>query len=753
MQASYKFNFKPITLLVMSVLYFPITINAAETLTTEQINIISTTPLPSLGLPIEDVPSNVQTVKGIEIQNQKGASIADYISNNMLGVNANDTQNNPFQPDINFHGFTATPLAGAAQGLSVYMDGVRVNQPFGDTVNWDLIPQNAISSIALMPGSNPLFGLNTLGGALSMQTKSGETNPGAAVQAGFGSWGRKTGEAEIGGKLDNGAHYFFSGNYFTEDGWRKNSQSDVRQLFGKMGWKGDHDDFTISLAGADNELYGNGYAPQTFLRNFGQDSLYTQPDITRNKQTAFTGQYNHWFNDNLVFNSVAYYRVTRTNSYNADANDDFDGVTNTNQGLITRGKSHQDNYGLTGQFSYTADKHNLVVGAGYDRSKIKYTQNSQEFTVFSPSRGLAGTFDTLENDVDLNGRSHTWSLFATNTYKLSNQIALTASGRYNTTKVDNQDQLIASGPGSLTGSQTFNRFNPAIGLTYSPIQSINLYGGYNEGNRAPSAIEIGCSDPAVPCKLPNSMAGDPPTLKQVVAKTWEAGVRGKLNADTKWTVGVYRTQNYDDIQFIAVTGGGAGYFDNVGRTKRVGMDFGVDGKVGALRWLAGYSYIRATYESDFTVVSEANSSADGSGNIQVSKGDHLPGIPQHQIKLRLEYSVLPNWVVGSNVVSYSDQFMRGNENNADPAGKVGGYTVVNLDTRYNFSQSGWQVFAKAINIFDREYYNGGLIAESQFTASGVFDPNNADSNTRFLAPGAPRAAWLGVRYEFGVANK
>lgn len=83
------------------------------------------------------------------------------------------TQGNPFQPDLNFRGFTASPLLGTPQGLSVYMDGVRLNQPFGDVVSWDLIPRSVIGSIALMPGSNALFGLNTLGGALAIQTKDG----------------------------------------------------------------------------------------------------------------------------------------------------------------------------------------------------------------------------------------------------------------------------------------------------------------------------------------------------------------------------------------------------------------------------------------------------------------------------------------------------------------------------------------------------------------------------------------------------
>jgi iron complex outermembrane receptor protein len=250
--------------------------NKAETIELGKVEVVGVTPLSSLGVPIDQVPSNVQVAKGKDIQNQQGLSIADYMSQNMVGVNINEAQNNPYQPDVNFRGFTASPLVGTPQGLSVYQDGVRINEPFGDTVNWDLIPQNAISSIALMPGSNPLFGLNTLGGAVSVQTKSGEHNPGGGVQVSGGSWGRWAVEGEYGGKLDNGVSYFFAGNKFEESGWRDSSQSDVLQGFGKLGWSNEKTDVDISFTGADNELTGNGYQAQSLMKTFGYDSIYSE---------------------------------------------------------------------------------------------------------------------------------------------------------------------------------------------------------------------------------------------------------------------------------------------------------------------------------------------------------------------------------------------------------------------------------------------------------------------------------------------
>ncbi|MDI1298169.1 TonB-dependent receptor [Methylotenera sp.] len=736
--------------------------NKAETIELGKVEVVGVTPLSSLGVPIDQVPSNVQVAKGKDIQNQQGLSIADYMNQNMVGVNINEAQNNPYQPDVNFRGFTASPLVGTPQGLSVYQDGVRVNEPFGDTVNWDLIPQNAISSIALMPGSNPLFGLNTLGGAVSVQTKSGEHNPGGGVQVSGGSWGRWAVEGEYGGKLDNGVSYFFAGNKFEESGWRDSSPSDVLQGFGKLGWSNEKTDVDISFTGADNELTGNGYQAQSLLNTFGRESIYTKPDITKNKLLFVNAKVSTWLSDEFLLTTNAYYRKNRTSSYNGDLSDDW-AALGDDEGVINRGHVNQKGYGLGSQLTWVTDKNQLTGGVSADLSRINFEQTSQLFSTFDAARGVGGTLDDVEQDVLLKGRSRTWSVFATDTYNATSKLALTASARYNNTRINNSDDINpvagtynpVTGAGSLTGSDTYSRFNPAVGLTYSMMPELNMYAGYNEGNRAPSVIELGCSDPNSPCLLPNALAGDPP-LKQVVAKTFEGGVRGKFSDIAKWSLSAYRATNYDDLIFIASTSTtGAGYFNNVGKTRRQGIDLGLSGEAGDFRWSAGYSYIKATYESSFDIASDVNSSNVG-GVITVNPGDNIPGIPKHQLKLRGEWSALPTWTIGASAVFFSDQYARGNENNQHQAdgvnffgsGKIGGYGVLNLDTRYTLPNTGWQVFAKVNNVFDRDYYTSALLGQSGFDANGAF-ANGSGANETFLAPGAPRAGWVGVRYEFG----
>lgn len=464
--------------------------------------------------------------------------------------------------------------------------------------------------------------------------------------------------------------------------------------------------------------------------------------------------------------------------------------------VLNRTKTSQDTYGATGQFTFDQNlmgkENQFVVGAGYDYSLIRFKQTeqaniSEESESIADVTGIGGgsesVFDptrkpSFEGDgvlparqtVGLTGKQYTARLFATNTLSLNEQWHLNTGASWNFTRIDNVDTLrgdrSATNPNSLTARDSYTRLNPTIGLTHTPSKAVTLYTSYSESSRAPTAIELGCSNPEAPCLLPAALADDPP-LNQVVAKTYEFGGRGKLSDNVNWNAGVYHAVNHDDIQFIAAGGiqPGAGYFKNVGRTKRQGIDFGLNGNIDRFNWSTSYSFVKATYDSDVDFVNGSNSSGVANDGVFTAKsGDRLPVIPQHQVKLRAQYAVTPSWNIGSNVVGYSSQYVLGNENNnhranssdcaggddcATGKGKLSGYFVVNLDTQYNFG-NGWKMFAKATNIFDRDYNLSGRLAESLFSANGAF---GEEAKVLSLLPGAPRATWLGLRYEFAKPKK
>jgi outer membrane receptor protein involved in Fe transport len=758
--------------------------------------VISTTPLPSIGLPLNIIPANIQIFNSKDLRNQPGVTFADQLMNNAQGITFNEIQGNPWQPDVSFRGFSASPLAGTPQGMSVYVDGVRVNEPFGDTVHWDLVPNFAIQGMQVVPGSNPVYGLNTLGGALALQTKDGRNNQGAALEAEAGSWGRKRGLAQFGGvSKDGSVDYFLGVQHTTEDGWRKYSPSHINQTFGKIGWQNENSKVNLSYIGAHNNMIGNGLTPIDMLGG-DRDGIHTSPDQTKNYLNHFALNASHWLNNNVMLSGNAYHRTSNRSTLNGDANDDFNdnlivtaganagtcdisleaGATDENcaPGIMNRSRLKGRSMGFNLQAAFNQDvwgKKNLfIAGVGYDVQRTKFTQTEQpseaEDTDPITTPAVIGTwFDSatrrpinlepgVEETVNLNGRSRTASLFATDTLSVNQFWHVTASARYNHTTVKNRDNINHGQPESLSGDHHFNRINPSLGVTFTPTETLSLFGSYSESNRAPTSIELGCANPAYPCKLPNAMASDPP-LDQVIAKTYDAGVRGKFSDNLKWNASVYRTMNHDDLHFISTNAGSGslGYFDNVGRTKRQGLDLGLSGSIDKFFFRAGYSYISAKYDSDLILVNEVNSAGDGD-NINVRKGNYLAGIPKHQFKLRAQYEVTPQWLVGSNLIAYADQFVQGNENNAHQdgtgltPGKLGGYTIVNLDTQYNFGQ-GWKAFAKATNIFDKDFYTGGRLAETYFSAAGDWGPG--DRAVTAVVPGAPRAAWVGVRYEFGGA--
>ena len=723
--------------------------NRAEALELPTVQVIGTTLLPGLGTPIQDVPANVQLLNSDGIAAQRQNSLADHLEQNAGSVTLNAAQGNPYQPDVNFRGFTASPLLGVPQGLSVFQDGVRINEPFGDTVNWDLLPQSAIANMQLIPGSNPVFGLNTLGGALAVYTKSGSTYPGGSVQFSGGSFGRRQVEFEQGGKRGN-LDYFVTGNLARDQGWAEHNASRIQQFFGKVGYQTSDTDLDLSLTAANNRLQGTQTLPNSLADNIRQ--AYTYPDSHTNKLLFLTAKGSHFINDDVLVGGNVYYRNYRNGNLASNVNNDYgelrDGVADTTQAFNNRSAIRQQSYGAGLQLTLLGNvagrKNQFVIGASADIGDARYTQEAQP-AAFTADRGTVGAGD-FELDTDARTRNRYYGLFVTDTLSLGERWALTLSGRYNLAKVAIRDQT-GNAP-ELDGSHRFSRFSPAIGLNFNPTPQLTAYANYNEGMRAPTAIELTCADPEAPCKLPNSFLSDPP-LKKVVAQTLELGARGKQGEHLSWNAAVYRSELTDDIQFVS-SGGvatNAGYFQNVGKTRRQGLELGAAGKWGALSASARYGFIDASYQTAFTENSPVNTSADTTGAIQVKSGDRIPGIPRHSLKLRLGYDVSAQWNVGANLLYASSVYARGDENNSDARGRVPGYSVLNLDTRYTL-QKGWDVFARINNLFNREYANIGVLGQNAFTGPGnSFDGANPVGE-QFRGYGAPRGIWIGTRYSW-----
>ncbi len=743
----------------------------------EVMDVISVSPLPGSNISENKIPSPVQTVTSEQLESAQSLSLADYMNRYMGNVNINSAQNNPFQPDVRVRGYAASPLMGLPQGISVYMNGLRMNEAFGDNVNWDLIPEGAIDTMSLQSGSNPVFGLNTLGGAIAIKTKTGFSAPGHHLEVSGGSWGRHSEEITSG--WNNGEFgYFLDARYFNEDGWRDFSNSEVMQGLATLSWRGEVSSLDLTLVSTDNDLKGNGTVPVELLRT-SRSAVFTQPDQTINRLFLAALEGSTWLNDHIELSGNMYFRRLNSHGLNGDGTNfqqcaapnpttimcdegnnaivDLNGQTIPFNAAVSSGTKNTSSiiqrsfgFALQSAFDYQLFDHenHFIVGAAYSQGNVHYGADS-ELGALNVQRGVNGSgIKVQDSHVRLNTETENYSLYFNETFSVTDQLNLIVGGRYNQTSIRLLDQFGTA----LNGYHVFQRFNPSAGLTYVFRPEVSFYGNYSESTRAPTPMELSCSDPLAPCKLPNAFVSDPP-LKQVVAHTFETGFRGEfgdfLAGTLNWRAGVFRTENENDILFKS-TGGvvaNTGYFDNVGKTRHQGIELGIFGDAfDRLRYSANYTYMEATFRTPFKVNSPSHPAADANGDIQVKQGDFIPGIPRQMFKVALDYDVikgmtyLDRWTMGTDVIYNGSQYLRGDESNQ--GSKLNAYAVVNLRTEFQFNPH-VTLFARVTNLFDTQYKNFGQYANTGDVLTNALGITNRD--TQFVGIGAPRAGWVGIR--------
>ena len=824
--------------LVVSTMMATNVVQAVEEGSLEEIVVVGNTPGPAIGIAKDKIPFAVQSANASHLEKTQSFDLTDFMTNNMASVSINSAQNNPLQPDVQFRGFTASPLLGLPQGISVYQNGVRINEPIGDAVNWDLLPESAISSIDLISGANPLFGLNTLGGALSVNMKDGFNYSGNEVEVTTGSWGRLVTRLQSGGSLSNSDAwgYYLNISQFEEEGWRELSESEALNFYGSLSWRNnDISAFNLNYQTAKTDLRGNGAAPIGLIE-VQRSAIFTAPDITENDMDMFSMDASHFISEKVQVSAVAYWRENNTDSFNGDGSDyeeceysggeqslfddsddvedELDDLLGINLESICDGANssvnnfseletlinaeaslaglNPDDFELddiindllgTGNISdeginnisdikqqsqgfdlnlvllddLFSHKNHLTMGLSYVNGKSEFVsvlELSEMDPLTRSTDGLGVGSFVGEAATNVATQTETMSLFFTDTFNVNEKLSVTFGGRYNDSNIILSDR--SGERPELNGRHNFARFNPSLGFTLEVGQSSNIYGSVSESNRVPTPIELACNegvfevaqkfaiaagedpdDVEFECRLPNAFLADPP-LDDVVTRSYELGVRGDL-FNLNYQLGIFHATNRDDILF-QTTGRSTGLFANVDKTRRKGFESAFSGSLGKLDWNASYSYVEASYEDEFEVLSPNHPFANEEGIIIVSHGDRIPGIPEHLFKMSGDYYFNNSLSLGAEAIYNSSQVIRGDESNQ--LAEVGGYALVNLRASYQYSK--WfTVFARVTNAFDTEYENFGLLGE---------DPNEIlsldDNRPLYLGVGAPRAAWIGVRFGF-----
>src|SRR5882724_1150993 len=737
-----------------------------------------TTPVPGSGIDVEKVPASVNIVGADQIDRLRSANIADALQQYVPGIVVNEVSGNPFQPSVQFRGFVASPVSGTPQGLAVYQNGVRVNEAFGDTVNWDLIPTAAIQSVAVVT-NNPAFGLNALGGAINVQMKNGFTYHGAEIDTMGGSFGRIQSSGQWGKQYDNFAVYgALEGLH--DDGFRNFSASNVRRFYGDVGYKNDTSEFHLNVGAADNNFGATATAPIELLQQYW-GATYTTPQTTANRvgYVNLTGKVDAtptWTVEGnahlrIVDQKTVDGNPTGTQPCGADptllcfgdGSTPANGLNGTqlantfepnavlgeNDRTTTRSKTTGVSLQATNSDQLFGRSNQFVVGASFDSSVTRYSASAElgtigtNYVVSGSGIFLGQSGDPVSiGPVALRTTNQYSGLYALDTFDVSNAFSITGGGRFNYARITLEDQIGSA----LNGNETFNRFNPIVGGTYKIVPGLTAYAGYSEANRAPTPLELGCADPAHPCIIAAFLVSDPP-LKQVVSRTIEAGLRGtkELNIGTlAWKLGAFRANNTDDILAIpSPVLQGFGYFQNVGSTRRQGIEAEVTLKSTTLQLYACYALVDARF-LDALQVGSNSPFADADGNVQILPGNRIPAIPRNRIKAGFDYSVTDAFKVGGDALFVGSQYFVGDESNQ--AQRLPSYAVFNLHASYQVNKT-FQIYARADNIFDNRYATHGTF----FDTGAV--PNFANggapfTDARSVSPARPRAFYAGLRTTF-----
>ncbi len=747
--------------------------------------IVSRAPLDE-GVAVDTVSGAAAHLDQSDLIRTGSADLLGALDRKIGGVTLGLAQGSPFQPNVIYRGFEASPLQGNAQGLAVYVDGVRFNQAFGDTVDWDLIPDIAISDVDLV-AANPAFGLNALGGALNVRLKDALTADGASIEMSGGSFGRTRLTAEAAGGAGPVAVYAAI-SALDEDGWRDFSPSRVRQGYLDLGWQGDASSFHVSVLSARNDLTGNGASPVELLAA-DRSAVFTHPDITHNTSDRVSLRGDWTLGDSWTLRADAYVGRLDRKTENGDAAevapcDEDDAILCSEEtgapltdaagddvsnfvtdspyiaefpifaeggpyAFLNHSRTRTTSWGAAAQATRTAPlfglPHRLSIGASLDGARTRFSAGTL-LGELSLDRGFIGPGVAIDQPdagitpVGVNVATRYWGVFASDTISLAPDLTLTLTGRHNIAEVRLRDQLGEE----LNGDHEFTRFNPAIGLTWRVSDGVTVYAGHSQTNRAPTPAELSCADPEAPCSLANFFVADPP-LRQVIARTWEAGLRGSTrswgDSTVTWHVDAYRTSVADDIQLVASGVAGRGYFTNVGKTRREGIEAGVSATTGPFDLFLDYAWTKATYRTSFDLNAGANPAFDDEDDLMtVNPGDHRPGIPEHSLKTALDYAMTPDISIGLDAILSSGRYLVGDEANLNA--RTSAFTVVNAHAKARLSPNA-DLFLQVQNVFDTDYETFGAFAPiDAVPIAGLPDI----SNPRSLSPGAPRAAYVGLRF-------
>ncbi len=670
-------------------------------------------------------PSQVDDIK---IDAAPAGPAASYeMLQRLPGVTLFDDQGSRLQPELDLRGFIVSPVVGQPQSVSVFLDGVRINEPDAQEVNFDLIPMDAVSHAELVRGPSAIFGKNSLAGSLLLFTDRGDSSARTSADLDTGPYGYRSAHVKASGMTD-GIDGLLTARLSDEQGWRQATSAHTSMLFGNIGRKRDSSDVVLSVTYAKDRLFEAGSLPESYLARDPRIN-YTPGDFFQPEALDLALRGQRYVGGGQLSGNV-FWRRNDYAQYNGNIippnSDGF--VRNLSAGGLAEWTRLTQVYGLATT---------LTVGAEYSHANVGYHFLAVDRPgVPADSADLADLGCVIPTGLCTDVRTHedNAAFYAQTAIAFTSSLSMTAAIRGDYVRLPITD-LLDPGNG---GVSSYRRPSPRIGLNYRPSDAVRAYAAFNTGFRAPAALELSCADATAPCSLPFALGADPP-LKPVTVLDYEAGFELDPTVQTNFSLSTFLSDVRNDILFVQPTAT-TGFFQNVARTRRAGVDLsGSLGLSGGLRAYGSYSYVAATYRTTVQLASALDNEPP------VEPGDRLPNSPAQRASAGLGFTrAISRNVVEAAVELHgvSGQYMRGDEANVHQ--QLPGYSVTDL--RFIARLPHMTLRAYVTNLFDRQYASFGVYAQNAKGPPGGPPPDNPDDAPveRFLTPGQPRLFVLSV---------
>ena len=711
-----------------------------------EIKVIAPARLLAPPVAFSEIPATGQVITGEELR-QSGAMTLQESLMRLPGITLNDEQGNAVQPDMSLRGFQGTPVTGVPQGISVFLDGVRLNEPTVEEINFDLIPMDDIERVELLRGPSALFGRNTLGGSLNIITSRGAERREIVADLAGGSFGSQKYQLRLGG-TEGYFDYYFSGFFARQDGWRDASAIRLGKGFAKIGMRYGGTDATLSFLYGDNRIEQPGSLPLSLLQ---QDRTlnFTGGDFFSPRAYLWTLNLRQELGAGFALSLNGFGRILDAEQFNVNLIADN-----------TRSFAHTASAGGTLQLSHRASilgrQNHLIVGAEYVHHNVTtqvFEEKNDNTLTACLDAALAAGDDPAEAcplqalSTQVADKQNGAGLYVQDTLELarglllkSDRFVLTVAGRWDWLRhaILDESPPDAERP-SATGNSTFSRFTPRVGVNYNLSSQYGLYVSYAQGFRAPAFLELTCAGPGAICPgLQAGVAPDPP-LQSVKAAQYEIGIQARPVPWIEADLALFRTDVRDDIFAVSPTGTVGLFFQNIGDTRRQGLEFSLRGTYrGLLDATVNYTYTQATFEVDTMLATPRLTVGCMTTPCTqvVRKGDEIPLIPTHRLNINLDYHPL-SWLTVSLTGSYvGQQWLRGDEANQERP--LSDYFVMNGRIRARWRQL--TGFIQVNNLLNNTYETFGTFAPNARAPGAPIE--------RFLTPAPPIYVLAGLGYRF-----